>query len=285
MPNTCILTDNSAQFTRHTLNGKNLVHTVPFRIMFKDMNGENDPVVKISHFPVSKINGDTPELLPPTVEDYVTAIKTLNHIFNHIIALTMSSHLSQSFHNLELAVHQTRGNSQVQIIDSQTTGLGLGYLVQQGIDMAAKGIDPAEIEYRIRGQIPHIYSQVCLPNLTYLRGTELIGYPQAVVGEMLSILPVFSFEEGKLVSIEKVKNYRNLLDNFQEFLDEFSDLDYIAIMQSVPPTLQEARSLKEHASINFPKTPFSEHSINPVIAALFGPRSVGIFAMEKPGLN
>ena len=282
MPNTCILTDNSAQFTRHSLTGRNLVQTVPFHIQYNDNHDENDPVLKISHFPVSKINGNLPELNTPSVEDFISAIRTANQTYSQIIAVIMSSHLSQAYHNLEMAVHQTRGNSQVQMIDSQTTGLGLGYLVQQATDLAARGVHPSEIEYRIRGQIPHIYSQVCLPNLTYLQGTRLLDYPQAVAGEMLSILPVFSFEEGKLVSIEKVKSFRHLVDNFQEFLDEFSELDYIAVMQSVPPTLQESRNLKEHASINFPKTPFSEHSINPVIAALFGPRSVGIFAMEKP---
>jgi DegV family protein with EDD domain len=282
MPKTCIITDTSAQFPRHSLTGRNYIQSVPFRIKLNDKQVEDDPSVKINHFPTSEIRGSLPELLAPSVEDYVAAIKSISQNYTDILAVVMSSHLSASFQNLETAVQQTRGFIQVQLIDSQTTGLGLGYLVQMAADMAARSVPAADIEYRLRGQIPHIYSQFCLPNLTYLHGTDLIGYPQAVVGEMLSILPVFSFEEGKLVSIEKVKNYRHLLDYFQEFLDEFSDLDYVAVMQSVPPLLQEARSLKEHAGLNFPKTPFSEHTINPVIAALFGPRSVGIFAMEKP---
>lgn len=282
MPKTCIITDSSAQFPRHSLTGRNYIQTVPFHIRMDHNLVENDPAIKINHFPTSKVKGNLPELLPPSVDDFISIIKSASQGYTDIIAIVMSSHLSQAYQNLERAVHQTRGIAQVQVIDSQTTGLGLGYLVQMAAEMAARGVHPSDIEYRLRGQIPHVYSQVCLPNLTYLHGTELIGYPQAVVGEMLSILPVFSFEEGKLVSIEKVKNYRHLLDYFQEFLDEFSELDYVAVMQSVPPLLQEARSLKEHANLNFPKTPFSEHSINPVLAALFGPRSVGIFAMEKP---
>ena len=47
----------------------------------------------------------------------------------------------------------------------------------------------------------------------------------------------------------------------------------------------EARSLKEHSAMMFAKTPFSEHVINPVLASLFGPHSVGIFAIENPSNN
>ncbi len=64
--------------------------------------------------------------------------------------------------------------------------------------------------------------------MTFLYQTGIMGYPQAIVGEMLNLLPIFSFEEGRMISVEKVRNSRHLQDNFQEFLDEFSDLDNIA---------------------------------------------------------
>jgi len=282
MTKTCILTDSSVQFTRHSMNGRNLIEVVPFHVHISDAESDPDSGSRILHYPTSATQKPLPVVEPPSIAEYVQAIRSLSSMATDIIALSISSHLSDAYQNLQQAIKLTQGRAKVHLIDTQMIGLGLGYLVQQAAEFADQGVPADEIEYRVRGQVPHIYAQFCLPSLTYLTRSALIDYPQAVVGEMLGILPVFSFEEGKLVSIEKIKNYRALLDYFQEFLDEFSDLDAIAVMQSVPALLHDARVLKEHAGLMFPKVPFSEHSINPVIAGMLGPRSVGIFAVEKP---
>jgi fatty acid-binding protein DegV len=46
--------------------------------------------------------------------------------------------------------------------------------------------------------------------------------------------------------------------------------------------IHEARTLREHAAANFPKTPFSEHSISLPLAVLMGPRTLAVFAIENP---
>jgi fatty acid-binding protein DegV len=99
---------------------------------------------------------------------------------------------------------------------------------------------------------------------------------------MLSLLPLFSLEEGYLTPLEKARNNRQLIDFFQEFLDEFTDLIHISITQSVPGMVHEIRILREHALSNFPGVPFSEHPIGLSLATMFGPRCMGIFAIETP---
>ena len=142
-----------------------------------------------------------------------------------------------------------------------------------------------EIERLLRGLIPHIYSVFCIPSLTYLYQAGFLGQAQALVGEMLGLLPLFSLEDGHLTPLEKVRNSRQLLDFLQEFLDEFSELYQIAVIQSTPPMVHEAKALKEHAAANFPKTPFNEITISLPLATLFGPRSLGVFAIEIPELE
>jgi DegV family protein with EDD domain len=282
MSSTYILTDSSVQFTRHGFQGTNFLRIMPFHIKIKGTEIDLEQSFKVNQFPTSLQQDDIVELVPPSAQEFIDAILDLSRVATDILVIVMSGHLSPVLANVEEAARQTRGKVRMQIIDSQTTGIGLGFLVQLGAELAARGKPAADIEYQVRGRIPHIYSQFCLPCTTYLNKAGIMGFPQAVVGEMLTLMPVFSFEEGRIISVEKVRNSRHLLDNFQEFLDEFSELDTIAFMQSVPPLLTESRALKEHSSLMFAKTPFSEHTINPVLAALFGPRSVGIFAIEKP---
>lgn len=281
MASTCILTDSSAQFSRHSFSGRNLVYQVPFRIKVKDSFVENDPLFKVTNLPSKASDENAPVLYPPSIQECADAISLHGQTFDEIIAIFMSSQLTEAFENMEKASKSKRGKVSIVVIDSQTTSVGLGSLVQIAAEQAAHGSRMMEIEHKVRGKIPLIYSQFCIANLSYLQQHDFLNEPQSILGEMLSILPVFSFEEGKIVATEKVKNYRHLLENYQEFIDEFSNLDQVALIQSQPPLLHETHTLREHVNGAFPGTPFSEIPINLVLAALFGPASVGVYAIEE----
>jgi hypothetical protein len=70
------------------------------------------------------------------------------------------------------------------------------------------------------------------------------------------------------------------MDLFQEFLSEFDHLQHIALVQGAPPFNHESHILREHAQDHFPKTPFSEHTINLPLAILVGPRTLALMIME-----
>jgi fatty acid-binding protein DegV len=97
---------------------------------------------------------------------------------------------------------------------------------------------------------------------------------------MLGLMPIFTLEEGALTAVEKVRNTRGLADFMQEFITEFEELRHLAFIQGFPPLTNEAKLMRDYAQDCFPKTPFSEHPINLPLAALIGPRSVGLVAVE-----
>ncbi len=280
MTSTCIITDSSVQFSKHTFPGRNLVFQVPFQVKVGDHFVENDPLFKVSSLP-SKLDEDNiTELIAPSVQDCLDAIELHSKSYKEIIAIFMSSQLTEAYQNMEQAAKIKPGKITLSVIDSQTTSVGLGVLVQLAAENVVKGTKFIEIERKIRGKIPKIYSQFCISNLSYLQRSNFLSKPQSMLGEMLSILPIFAFEEGKMVSVEKVKNFRLLLENYQEFVDEFNNLDQVALVQSQPPLIHETHSLREHVNSSFPGTPFIELTINLALAALFGPAAVGIFAIE-----
>jgi DegV family protein with EDD domain len=280
MNSTCIITDSSVQFSKHTFPGRNLVFQVPFQVKVGDHFVENDPLFKVSSLPSKLDDNNRTELIAPSVQDCLDAIEMHSKTYKEIIAIFMSSQLTEAYQNMEQASKIKPGKITLSVIDSQTTSVGLGALVQLAAENVVKGTKFNEIERKIRGKIPKIYSQFCISNLSYLQHSNFLSKPQSMLGEMLGILPVFAFEEGKMVSVEKVKNFRLLLENYQEFVDEFNDLDQVALVQSQPPLIHETHTLREHVSSSFPGTPFIELTINLALAALFGPAAVGIFAIE-----
>lgn len=244
------------------------------------VDGDSD--FKASGLPISAREISSPIFQSPSVEEFRQLFLSLGKEYNEIVTVLTSSYLCPTFLNAQQAAAQVQGRISVQIIDSQTISAGLGFLTQIAAEAAANNANLNEIERLLRGQIPHIYSVFCIPGLTYIYQAGFIDFSQAMVGEMLNLLPIYTLEDGNLTPLEKARNLRHLTDFFQEFLDEFNDLYQISIIQSIPALTHEGKILREHASLNFPKTPFSEHPINLSLASLFGPRSMGVFAIEIP---
>ncbi len=282
MNSVCILTDNTAQFTKPTFPGRNLVVTAPLQLKINNQVVADPKEIKINALPASAGGAFIPQMSSPTADDFRKLFLSLAQEYNEVVAILLSSQLNPTCENALEAADSVRGRVSVQVIDSQTTSVGLGVLVQSAAEAASRGAPSTEIERLLRGLIPHIYSVLCIPGMTYLYYSGFVGEAQATVGEMLGILPIYTLEDGHLTPVEKARNYRQLTDYLQEFIDEFSDLYHIALIQSVPTTVHDARIFREHANLMFPKTPFSEHQINPALALMFGPRALAVFAMETP---
>lgn len=280
MRSACILTDNSAQFPLPAFPGRGLVRILAHDI---SLNGKVHPDgkdLKLIQFPATANHGLDPKLISPSVDEFEEVLTSLSNDFDDILVIVLSSHLSDTYRNALAAAEETQGRSTITVIDSETISIGLGILVQSAAGLLEQGRPVVDVEKRIRHMIPHIYTLLCTPGLTYLSNAGFIEPSQANVGELLGLLPVFSLEEGKLSPLEKMRNYRAVLDFFQEFVDEFDNLDYIALLQNGSFSNPDLRQLRQHADESFSSAQYIEHMLNLPVATLFGPKCVGLFAIE-----
>lgn len=285
MGSICILTDSSAQFPQLGFSGRNDVRIIPFSVELGEKVYEEGHDLRPNDLPPAASESHYPRLIAPSAEVFQDLFLNLNQRYRDIIAIISSASLTQAFENAQKAAKATQGRAKVTVIDSQTTSVGLGLMVQAAAEAAAeaesRGQIAADIERMIRSMIPHTYMMICTPAMSYLYHAGLIDSSQAFVGEMLGLMPIFTLEEGQVSAVEKVRNTRSLVDFMQEFICEFDDLLHIAFIQSVPPLVHEARLMREHAQNCFPQTPYSEHTINLPLGALIGPKSVGMVVVEK----
>jgi DegV family protein with EDD domain len=281
MGSICILTDSAAQFPQLGFSGRNEVRVVPFNVEAGGVFYAEGHDLRTNDLPGSASEAYAPHLLPPTSEKFEELYLNLTQHYRDIIAITTSGSMNSLYQNAQKAAEATRGRAQVTVIDSQTTSVGLGLLVQAAAEAVARGLPAAEVERMVRSLIPHIYMMICTPAMSYLYYSGLVDQSQAFVGEMLGLMPIFTLEEGQISAVEKVRNTRSLVDFMQEFMCEFDNLLHIAFIQSIPGLSHEARLMREHAQNCFPQTPFSEHTINLPLATMIGPRSVGMVVVEK----
>ena len=273
MPNVCILTDSTAQFTQSRFPGYERVHIIPF-----DIQAVEHPAVQ----PLSGAVLLKNRLIPPSTQEFVRYYTRLGRDYDSIVVLTLSSLVNPTMSHALAASEQYSNGAPVEVIDSQTTAIGLGMLVQIAAQAAAQGASLKEIDRCLRASIPRVYLLLCIPELTYLAQSGHMDYAQAWVGEMLGILPIFTFEDGRLVPMEKVRTPRHLFEAFQDFLGEFDSPAQIALVNSSGRGSLRTSPLRQFVLDTFPETLFSEHSIQPHLAALFGPRSIGLVVLESP---
>ncbi|MEJ5314017.1 MAG: DegV family protein [Anaerolinea sp.] len=280
MGNLCILTDAATQFTHPGFPGYQHVWIVPYDVSLRGLVYPEGEGIRWNYLPSSTLNGIKPRLKAPDPETFYALFQKHAAEYSHVIAIFSSSELTPIYKAAEEAAQAAKNLVPITLIDSQTISVGVGLLVQMAAQEAAHGKDPLSIEQKIRRTIPKLYTLICTAGLSYLHEAGFLEKPQAIAGEMLNMLPVLSFEEGKISPIEKARNVRGALDFFQEFLEEFEELRHIAVLQGISPFNHETQILRNYVHEMFPDVPFSEHSLNLPTAILFGPRTIGMVILE-----
>ena len=281
MDSICILTDNSAQFANAVFHGQSIIKIVPLKPSLHNKLHKGKDRTTLENLP-EYVSGDlNPRLLPPTVEEFRQLFSRLEKQYNEIICIFLSSRLSDCCKNAREANLILRGGPKIQIIDSQTTSIGLGIMVQDAAETVFNNGSLTDVERGFRSLAQRTYVLFCTPNLSYLCNNGFIDHAQATVGEMTNLLPIFALEEGQLAPVEKKRNPRHITAHFQEFIDEFEFFDHIAFVQNEKANGNDARLIRDHIRDNFPNTPFTEHALNLPLATLFGPDATALIIVEK----
>jgi DegV family protein with EDD domain len=254
---------------------------IPLEIELAGKRYADSREVRLNMLPPSASPALNPRLLPPSVEQFQEMFADLSRQYDAVLVILLSEQLHSTCANAIQAATALQSCTNIQVINSQTTSVGLGLLVQTAAEAVAGGSSPAHAERLVRSMIPHIYTIICPQGLSYLQYAGFMDHAQARIGEMLGLLPLFTLEEGQPTPLEKVRSLRQVLDFFQEFLSEFDHLRHIALLQGTLGFSSEARLLRQFAQDNHAKTPYSEHTINTPLATLLGPRSLCLIAAEE----
>jgi len=273
MPNVCILTDSTAQFTHSRFPGVERVYVIPFDLQTVEHPQDRSLPGSVS---IRK------RLVPPSPEEFNRYYARLGRDYDAILVLTLSSLLNPTHAHALAAAEQYSNGAQVEVMDSQTIGLALGMLVQIAAHAAAEGASLRQVDRQLRAGLQRVYLLLCIPELTCLAHSGHMDYAQALVGEMMGILPIFTLEEGRLVPMEKVRTPRHLFEAFQDFMGEFDSPAQIALVNSTGRGSLRTSPLRQFVQDTFPETVFSEHPIQPHLAAMFGARSIGLVVLESP---
>jgi DegV family protein with EDD domain len=277
-----IVTDASVRFTSKDFLSRYPVTILPTTIRRGDLVlPESHAAELIDAMPLFEGGSDVAVWEPASVDTILSAYESLHRETNQIISIHTSESLNRTATNARTAMQQFLGRCSIQVVDSQSLSAGLGLLVQQAAIAADRGGDFDDVVRIVRGQIPRLYSVFFLEDMTFLERNLLVSRSQAILGNMLGVVPFLTMEEGKVVPMEKVRTRSRALEKLVEFVSEFSRADHIVILQNTSIPGEETELVLERVRALHPHAPISVIGYGPSVATLVGLNSLGVVVLES----
>ena len=279
MPPVKIVTDSNAYLPDSRAVGDLGIEVVPLTIRVGQHTYQEG--VSIAHETLLRKLAQDPKSVSveaPSEGEVAAMYKRLGRTTDKIVAIHLSGALSDIVEVSHAAAQGFLGRQRIIILDTATTSVGLGLIVEAAARAAAEEAPQAEIVRIVRGMIPHMYALFFSDTLDYLESWGRLGSAQALLGTMLDLKPVSTMEDGNLLPIEKVRNYTRAVDKLYDFIIEFSHIEQLYILQRGFET--EAAQLLERLEIVFPNREFPVIGYPPSLAVHIGPKAMGIMVYE-----
>jgi DegV family protein with EDD domain len=284
MPKVRIVTDSTAHFFDPEFPAKHNVTVVPLTIKFGPQSFTDGVELDNPRF-FARVaaGGPIPTAHAPTAQQFAASYEGICRANEDILSIHISSKLSNVIRNARAGADEVLGRCKIQLIDSLTTSIGLGLLVEAAALAAERGAPQDEIVRIVRGMIPRMYAVFFIETMEFLAKAERIGKAQAVLGAMLGIKPFLTLEDGDIVPMEKVRTRQQAIEKLVEFVVEFSNIEHLAILQSGAEPNDDTRLLLERLAMEFPDREWPVLPYSPTLGTIVGPNAMGVAVFEGEG--
>ncbi|MFD0659363.1 DegV family protein [Thermocatellispora tengchongensis] len=131
-----------------------------------------------------------------------------------IVSIHLSGEMSGTVEAARLAAETAP--IPVEVIDSRSIAMGLGFAVLSAARTAAQGAGPNEVAAAARHTLEHTHSFFYVDTLEHLRRGGRIGPAATLLGSALMIKPLLHIVEGVIVPLEKVRTATRALARLED---------------------------------------------------------------------
>lgn len=157
----------------------------------------------------------------PAPSQFAAAYKSLLEAgADGIVSIHLSAKLSGTHEAAELAAAEI--GPQVLVVDSGTTGMGLGFAALAAARAAREGHDLHAVRDEAATRASRVSTLFYVDTLEFLRRGGRIGAAQALLGTALSVKPILHVVDGTIVVRDKVRTAGRALAKLVDFAVEAS---------------------------------------------------------------
>ncbi len=228
----------------------------------------------------------TAETMPSTSQ---TTPNTFKVMYEKLLAEgfdILSMHISSKLSGTLDSATQAKAilkSDRIEIIDSETTGMALGFQALTVARAAANGASLKDCVKLAHKTKDHTGILFAVQTLEFLHRGGRIGGAAAFLGTMLNLKPILELREGRIEAAGKVRTMSKAIDKTVEMMKEKINGDApLRIAVQHANAYDEAQKLLDKIIRSFPENTIVESlivEVSPVIGTHLGPGAIGISFM------
>jgi DegV family protein with EDD domain len=281
MEKIAIVTDSGANLTPEQI-GDFPIQQVPFQIIWGEEVYQDGVDLSASAF-YNRLETDKvfPTTSQPQPAKFYNAFKSFVEQGYQVLGIITSSGLSGSFSSAVQACKMLP-NAMIQLVDSKTIAMELGFQVLAAVRAAAQGATLTECKQIAEDAREKGGTYFVVNTLDYLHRGGRIGGAAAFLGNLLSIKPILNVIDGRIDAVGKVRTTRKAVESMLAMVTErIKNHATVRICALYANERERAVSLlessREHLQANGIQVVEAFCSqVSPVIGTHTGPDGVGL---------
>ena len=199
-----IMTDSTADLMPRA---RKKCGVVPLTLRFGDEEYIDGVTIDHRQFYEKLIECDTlPTTSQAAPEDFAKHYRQAVEAGRKVVVITISSKLSGTYQSANIAAMDFPG--EVFVVDSKNVAIATSILVERALEKAEEGMEAEELVRFLMAEREKLCLVAMVDTLEYLKRGGRISKSAAIAGELLSIKPVISLEDGELVILGKARGSR-----------------------------------------------------------------------------
>lgn len=285
MPKVALVTDSTAAIPWEGMN-KFPVEIVSLKLSIDDETFLDTEITPLKFWEKTKNMKNKPVTMTPSEEDFIAAYTKLSQKgYKKAFSLHISSTLSETYHIAVRAANKVADFIEVIVIDTRTTGAGLGLLVQLLAEAIQSGDSVEDLKRLAEQHISLAYKIVTVNSLQHLLAGGIIQglsiNHKNLLNKIFEFKPVISIRNGtgEVEILECAKNKKQALDFMVAQLEAEIKVRARYVKQILiiyNYMYGEAVELINRVKLLYPTTPVYLQEGSSVLSVYVGPESIGI---------
>ncbi|MEO7447194.1 MAG: DegV family protein [Humibacillus sp.] len=279
-----IVTDSTAYLPEEVVR-RHAIEVVPLHVVVggrdhvegRDVTAEQ-VADALRHYTIVTTSRPTPQVFAETYERLADEGATA------IVSIHLSSQMSGTVEAARLAARESP--VPVEVVDSQTLGMAMGFAVVAAAETAADGGELTQVLDAMRGRLDASAVLFYVDTLEHLRRGGRIGAASAMLGSALSIKPILAVRAGRIAPVEKVRTSSRAIARIESLVVEHVTRGGLVVDIAVHHLDAQVRAtqIAEHLRAIVPGAPtVILVELGAVVGAHVGPGTVAIAVSPRPG--
>jgi DegV family protein with EDD domain len=216
-----IATDSTADIPPALLK-KYDISFIPLKVCFGERTYLEDVDLEPKEFykKLVTFNG-LPSTSQPSPGEFYEFYNALTEDGSSVISIHISSLMSGTSQSARIAA-SLLADREITVIDSKQVCFALGIVVVAAAKAAKAGKSKAEILEIIEEMIENVHTYFVVDTLEYLEKNGRIGKAASLLGTMLNLKPILTFEDGLIAPYEKVRGKGKALEQIIKIAKDYS---------------------------------------------------------------